>query len=69
LFESYGARLARHGLAASTRREYLAAVDRFLRSLEETDPATVTRQEVDDYLDRWHGTEQPATACGNTSPR
>jgi hypothetical protein len=51
LLESYGARLARQGLAESTRRKYLA-VGRFLASLGETDPATVSRPDVDDYLDR-----------------
>jgi site-specific recombinase XerD len=60
LLESYGARLARQGLAGSTRTKYLAAVERFLRSLDVADPATVTRQQVDDYLDRWHAAEQPA---------
>jgi site-specific recombinase XerD len=62
LLESYGARLARQGLAASTRRKYLAAVERFLRSVDGADPASVTRQQVDDYLDRWHAAEQPAPA-------
>jgi integrase len=62
LLESYGARLARQGLAASTRRKYLAAVDRFLCSFDGADPASVTRQQVDDYLDRWHAAEQPAPA-------
>ena len=60
LLESYGARLARQGLAASSRRKYLAAVERFLRSIDGADPATVSRQQVDDYLDRWHAAEQPA---------
>jgi site-specific recombinase XerD len=62
LLESYGARLARQGLAESTRRKYLAAVDRFLRSLDRGNPESVTRQQVDDYLDRWHAAEQPAPA-------
>jgi integrase len=62
LLESYGARLARQGLAASTRRKYLAAVDRFLCSFDGAAPASVTRQQVDDYLDRWHAAEQPAPA-------
>ena len=60
MLESCGARLARQALAESTRRKYLAAVKRFLRSLDGADPATVSRQQVDDYLDRWHASEQPA---------
>ena len=59
LLESYGARLARQGLASGTRAKYLAAVERFLESLDEADP-TVTRQDVDDYLDRWHAADEPA---------
>jgi len=60
LVESYGARLARQGLARGTRRKYLAALARFLESLAEADPASVTREEVEEYLDRWHAAAQPA---------
>jgi len=60
LLDSYSARLARQGLAESTRVKYLAGVTHFLCWLGDVDPASATPQDVDSYLDAWHAEAGPS---------
>jgi site-specific recombinase XerD len=47
-------------MAQGTRLKYGAHVRHFLNWLGDRDPATVTRQDIEDYLDAWHAADGPA---------
>lgn len=58
--EAWLASLARQGMTHGTRIKYGAHVRHFLSWLGDRDLATVTRQDIEDYLDVWHAADGPA---------